>query len=127
MKMRNLKALGLAAASTLTALPAAAQSILGDLPIIGQPQPGGIGFQPAATSLAEEVHWLDGFLLVIITVIVLFVTGLILWVAFRYNRKSNPVAAEFTHNSPLEVAWTVVPILILVGIGAFSLPVLFDQ
>jgi len=127
MKMRNLKALGFAAAATLTALPATAQSILGDLPIIGQPQPGGIGFQPAATSLAEEVHWLDGFLLVIITVIVLFVTGLILWVVFRYNRKSNPEAAEFTHNSPLEIAWTVVPILILVVIGAFSLPVLFDQ
>ena len=54
MKMRNLKALGFAAAATLTALPATAQSILGDLPIIGQPQPGGIGFQPAATSLASR-------------------------------------------------------------------------
>ncbi len=127
MQMRSPKALVTAAAAILTALPAGAQSILGELPIIGQPQPGGIGFQPAATRLAEEIHWLDGFLLVIITIIALFVTGLIAWVAVRYNRKANPVAAEFTHNSPLEVAWTVVPILILVGIGAFSLPVLFDQ
>ncbi|CTQ31504.1 cytochrome c oxidase subunit II [Jannaschia rubra] len=126
MKMPTLKALGLAAA-TLTALPAQAQSILGELPIIGQPQPGGIAMQPAATSLAVELHWLDNFVLVIISAITLLVTALLIWVILRYNKRSNPKAAEFTHNSPLEVAWTVVPILILVGIGAFSLPVLFDQ
>nr|WP_281494084.1 cytochrome c oxidase subunit II [Jannaschia sp. S6380] len=97
------------------------------MPIIGEPQHGGIGFQPAATSLAAEIHWLDAFLLVVITVIALFVTGLIAWVIVRYNRRSNPNPAQFTHNSPLEVTWTVVPILILVAIGAFSLPVLFDQ
>ncbi|MFO6464606.1 cytochrome c oxidase subunit II [Jannaschia sp. KMU-145] len=111
----------------LTAIPAAAQGFLGDLPIIGTPQEGGIGFQPATTSLAAEIHWLDAFLLVIITVIALFVTGLLAWVVIRYNRKSNPEPARFTHNSPLEVTWTVVPIVILVVIGAFSLPVLFDQ
>ena len=110
--------------------PAAARTaaeIFGELPIIGQPQYGGIGFQPAATSLAAELHWLDAYLLVIITVIAVFVTGLLGWVIFRYNRRSNLVPARFTHNSPLEVTWTIVPILILVSIGAFSLPVLFDQ
>jgi cytochrome c oxidase subunit 2 len=57
----------------------------------------------------------------------LFVVGLIAWVALRYNAKANPTPATFTHNSPLEVAWTIVPIVILVFIGAFSLPVLFKQ
>lgn len=127
MKMPKLKAAGLFAATTLTPFVASAQSILGELPIIGQPQAGGIGFQPAATSLAAEIHWLDNFLLVIITAIALFVTGLLAWVVIRYNKNANKEPATFTHNSPLEVAWTIVPILILVGIGAFSLPVLFDQ
>ncbi len=116
-------------AATLT-LPASAQEApipFEELQIIGQPVPGGTGFQPAVTRLAAEIHWLDTFLLFIITAIVLFVTALIGWVIFRYNRKRNPEPAGFTHNSPLEVAWTVVPILILVAIGAFSLPVLFDQ
>jgi cytochrome c oxidase subunit 2 len=122
-----------AAAALAGALPAAAQDappfepFFADLPVIGTPQPGGIGFQPATTSLAEELQWLDGFLLVIITVIALFVTGLIAWCILRFRRSRNPDPSRFTHNSPLEVTWTVVPILILVGIGAFSLPVLFDQ
>ena len=127
MKMPRLSALIAGLTTPLAAMPAFAQGVLGELPIIGQPHPGGIAFQPATTSIAADIHWLDGFLLVIITVIALFVTGLIGWVVFRYNRKSNPEPARFTHNSPLEVTWTVVPILILVGIGAFSLPVLFDQ
>ncbi|WP_179378853.1 cytochrome c oxidase subunit II [Jannaschia marina] len=127
MQMPSFKAAGLTAALALAPFAASAQSILGDLPVIGEPQAGGTGFQPAATSLATEIHWLDTFLLVIITIIALFVTALIAWVVVRYNRKANSDPATFTHNSPLEVAWTIVPILILVGIGAFSLPVLFDQ
>ena len=66
-------------------------------------------------------------LLVIITVITVFVTGLLIYVIMRYNARRNPNPAGFTHNSPLEVAWTVVPIVILVFIGAFSLPILFKQ
>ncbi|TFL18756.1 cytochrome c oxidase subunit II [Jannaschia formosa] len=129
MTVKTLRAaLGAAAIAPFAALPAAAQSFdFGPLPIIGQPQNGGIGFQPAATSIARDVHWLDAFLLVAITIIAIFVTGLIAWVVLRYNAKVNAVPARFTHNSPLEVTWTIVPILILVGIGAFSLPVLFDQ
>ena len=97
------------------------------LEIIGSPKQGGIGFQPAVTELASDLHWLDGMILVIITAITLFVTALIAWVAFRYNAKRNPDAASFTHHTPIEIAWTVVPIVILVFIGAFSLPVLFKQ
>ncbi|WP_193141811.1 MULTISPECIES: cytochrome c oxidase subunit II [unclassified Meridianimarinicoccus] len=109
------------------ATAAQAQDVLGDLPTIGKPAPGGIGFQDAATELARELQWLDGFLLVIITAIVIFVTALLIYVMVRYNSKTNPTPAGFTHNSPLEVAWTIVPILILVFIGAFSLPILFKQ
>ena len=106
---------------------ATAQDVNQELEIVGRPLQGGTGFQPAATEIARDVQWLDGMLLVIITAITLFVTGLLAWVAIRYNQKKQAEPATFTHNSPLEVAWTVVPIVILVFIGAFSLPVLFKQ
>lgn len=114
----------LAALAAFSALPARAQD---GLEIIGKPEQGGIGFQPAATELARDLQWLDGMILVIITAITIFVCALLLIVIFRYNRKSNPEPSSFTHNQPLEVAWTIVPIVILVFIGAFSLPVLFKQ
>ena len=66
-------------------------------------------------------------ILAIITVITLFVVALLAIVIVRYNRRANPTPATFTHNSPLEIAWTVIPIVILVFIGAFSLPILFKQ
>lgn len=105
-------------------MPAFAES---GLEIIGQPVADGIGFQPAATKLARDLQWLDGMVLIIITAITVFVLGLLAYVILRYNRKANPVPETFTHNSSVEVAWTVIPIVILVFIGAFSLPVLFDQ
>ncbi|WP_420861074.1 cytochrome c oxidase subunit II [Algirhabdus cladophorae] len=114
--------MGLVAATSVSA-----QEALEGLETVGKPVPGGLGFQPAATEIARNVFWLDGFLLVIITAISLFVTALLAYVVVRFNRKSNPEAATFTHNSPLEVAWTVIPIFILVVIGSFSLPVLFHQ
>jgi cytochrome c oxidase subunit 2 len=116
----GLTALGMAG---LFATASSAQ----DLPVIGRPVPQGIDFQPAATELARELQWLDGFILVIITVITLFVTALMAWVILRHNSRANPKPARFSHNTPIEIAWTVIPILILVVIGAFSLPVLFKQ
>ena len=114
--------------ASLAALPAAAQSVAGqELEVIGVPTDRGTGFQPAATDIASRLQWLDGMLLVIITIIVLFVLGLMAWCIVRFNRKANPEAASFTHNTPIEIAWTVVPIAILVLIGSFSLPVLFHQ
>ncbi|NBD29967.1 MAG: cytochrome c oxidase subunit II [Alphaproteobacteria bacterium] len=120
--------LGLAAAmATAYAGAASAQQALNDLEIIGTPTQGGTGFQPAATELARDLQWLDGMILVIITIITLFVVGLLAWVILRYNQRANKEPATFTHNSPLEVAWTVIPIVILVFIGSFSLPTLFKQ
>ncbi|WP_299293551.1 cytochrome c oxidase subunit II [uncultured Tateyamaria sp.] len=106
------------------AAPAWAQD---GLEVIGRPVDGAMGFQPAATEVARRLQWLDGMILVIITVITLFVVGLLAWVVIRYNAKRNPEPASFTHNTPVEIAWTVIPIVILVFIGAFSLPTLFHQ
>jgi cytochrome c oxidase subunit 2 len=114
--------------ASLSATAASAQSAPGEgLEIIGAPVDGAMGFQPAATELARDLQWLDGMLLVIITAITVFVLGLLFYVIVRYNRRTNADPARFTHNTPIEVAWTVVPIVILVFIGAFSLPVLFKQ
>ncbi|WP_245820418.1 cytochrome c oxidase subunit II [Flavimaricola marinus] len=124
---RTFKLLGTSLLTAFAGAAASAQTAIEDLPIIGQPTDGVMGWQPAATELARDIHWLDGMLLVIITIITLFVTGLLAWVIMRFNAKSNPTPASFTHNSPLEVAWTILPVVILVFIGAFSLPILFKQ
>lgn len=117
-------AMGLAGAGMLAGT-ALAQDVLGELPVIGKPVAKGMGFQPAATELARDQQWLDHFVLIIITLITIFVCALLLIVIFRYNSRSNPVPAKFTHNTPVEIVWTLVPVLVLVVIGAFSLPALF--
>jgi cytochrome c oxidase subunit 2 len=97
------------------------------LETIGKPEPKGMGFQFPATELMRDLVWLDNFLLVIITVISVFVTCLLAYAAFKFHRSRNDTPGTFTHHSVLEVAWTVVPVGILVVIGAFSLPILFKQ
>ena len=110
-------------ATALSSLPAKAQ----ELEIIGKPVNGGTGFQSPATSLAEGIQSLDYMILVIISVICVFVAGLLVYCIVRYNQRTNPTPARFSHYTPVEIAWTLGPILILVFIGAFSLPVLFKQ
>lgn len=127
---KNMRALStfFGSTATLGGLVAAGAAMAQEsLPVVGRPVDGLMGFQPPATELARDLQGLDHMLLILITVITVFVTGLLAWVVIRYNRKRNATPATFTHNSPLEVAWTVVPIVILVFIGAFSLPVLFKQ
>ncbi len=129
----TLTGLATTVAASLASFAASAQTAetppdgIGGLPVVGRPVDGAIGFQPAATELARDIHWLDGLLLWIIVPIVLLVTLLLVWCILRYNEKRNPKPARFTHNSPLEITWTIVPILILVVIGSFSLPILFKQ
>ena len=121
--MKNLfSTTGLLAA--FAAAPALAQE---NLEIIGAPIDGKMGFQPAATELARDIHALDNLLLIVITIITVFVTALMLWCIYRFNKKRNPEAASFTHHTTVEVLWTVVPIVVLVFIGAYSLPILFKQ
>jgi len=117
---------GLTAAS-LTALGAGTAMAQDSSTVIGRPVAGGMGFQPSATELARDIVWLDSMVHWISTGIVAFVVLLLLIVIVRYNSKANPKSARFTHNTPVEVAWTLIPIVILVFIGAFSLPILFKQ
>ena len=116
-----------AVTATLATGAAVAQTAPEGLEIIGAPEAGGTGFQPATTNLAEQIHFLDNLLLWISAIIVVFVCGLLAWVILRHNARSNPTPASFSHNTPIEVTWTLVPLAILVFIGAFSLPVLFNQ
>jgi len=78
------------------------------------PRPWEMAMQPAGGPLkAQEIALHDG-VLVLITLITLFVGGLLVWVMWRYNAKRNPTPSELSHNTTLEVLWTVIPILILV-------------
>ncbi|MDE0751827.1 MAG: cytochrome c oxidase subunit II [Planktomarina sp.] len=106
---------------------AQAQENFQGLETIGKPAPMGIGFQFPATELMRDVVWLDNFLLIIITAISVFVTLLLAYAAFKFHASRNKTPGTFTHNSVVEVLWTVVPVLILVVIGVFSLPILFKQ
>ncbi|MEO0372211.1 MAG: cytochrome c oxidase subunit II [Pseudomonadota bacterium] len=121
------KLFSLMAIAAATGLTSATAALAEDLETIGKPIPGGLNFQPAVTELMEDIVWLDTMLLVIITVISVFVCALLAICIVRFNRRANPEPSSFTHNSPLEIAWTIGPIVILVFIGSFSLPVLFKQ
>ena len=94
---------------------------------IGEPTPGGIDLQPGVTDLRNQAIWFHNIILLpIITIITLFVLGLLVWVVIRYNKRANPVPAKWSHNTAVEVAWTLIPVLILVVISIFSFRLLFD-
>lgn len=84
---------------------------------MGQPVPWQINLQDAATPVMENIHSFNILLLTIITAIVLFVLVLLVVVVLRYNERSNPEPSKTSHNTLIEVAWTVVPVLILVAIA----------
>ena len=124
---QRLAGLGATLSATLLAGAVAAQDAISDLPIVGAPHPEGIGFQPAATVTAREQQWLDHMLMILCAAVVALVMVLLLISIVRFNSRANPTPARFTHNTPLEIAWTLIPVLILVVLGSFSLPVLFKQ
>jgi cytochrome c oxidase subunit 2 len=86
-----------------------------------------LGMQPAVSPMRERIDSLHDMVLVIITVISLFVLGLLLWVILRYNVKANPVPSKTTHNTLIEVIWTGVPILILLTIAIPSFKLLYFE
>jgi cytochrome c oxidase subunit 2 len=94
---------------------------------LGQPTDGELGLQISASPIMDEISSLFSIVNIIITIIVLFVLVLMLYVMFRFSEKRNPTPSRTTHNSILEVAWTIVPILILVGISIPSFHLLFNQ
>jgi cytochrome c oxidase subunit 2 len=93
----------------------------------GQPSPWEMGFQKAATPIMEQITSFHTYVTIIITLIALFVMVLLLLVMRRFNEKANPEPSRTTHHTPLEIAWTVVPILILVAIAIPSFRLLFAQ
>ena len=104
--------LWITAVASIMAQASVAQDALQGLERVGKAVPKGIGFQPAATELARDQQWLENMVNIIIITICLFVTVLLAAIIVRYNNRANPTAARFTHNSPLEVTWTIVPIII---------------
>ena len=107
--------------------PAKGVDVDQELELIGVPIPDGINFQPSVTEVARDAIWLDNILLVISALIVIFVLGLLLYVILKFNASSNKIPSQVTHNTPIEIIWTIIPIVILVGIGIISLPILFKQ
>jgi cytochrome c oxidase subunit 2 len=91
----------------------------------GQPSPWQLGFQHAATPVMENIVWFHDFLLWLMTAITLFVLVLLVIVFVRFNARANPTPSRTTHNTVLEVAWTLVPVIILVSIAVPSFKLLF--
>jgi cytochrome c oxidase subunit 2 len=95
---------------------------------IGQPIPGAWELQPQVTELGQSAKWFHNVLLVpIITVISLFVLGLLIWVAYRYRAARNPVSSKTSHNTLIEIIWTLAPVLILLFIAVPSIRLLARQ
>lgn len=119
------KKMGAVSAAAMALLPAVSGAQeLGT----GQPAPGQFNLQGSVTPIMDSITaFHDGVLMWTITLIVLFVLALLIIVALRFNAKSNPVPARFTHNTLIEIVWTVLPVLILVIIAIPSFGVLSDQ
>ena len=93
----------------------------------GVPTPWQLGLQPAASPIMEQIHSFHTYVTIIITLIALFVLGLLVYVMARFNERRNPEPSRTTHNTPLEIAWTIIPVLILVAIAIPSFRLLFAQ
>jgi cytochrome c oxidase subunit 2 len=93
-----------------------------------QPVDKGYALQAPVTEVARDITaFHDYILLPIIVLISLFVAGLLAYCVIRFNKQANPVPAKFTHNTTVEIVWTLIPVLILVGISAFSFPLLYKE
>lgn len=122
-RRRGLAALmGAGAGLGLGGLAAVAQEV------VGIAKPWQLGFQEAASPIMERVAaFHDGFLLPVITVITIFVLGLLIYIMLRFNARANPTPSRTTHNTTLEIIWTVVPVLILLAIAVPSFRLLYFQ
>lgn len=119
--MRIKAALGVLISTILFMIPSAlAQEV--NAPVDGQ-----LGLTEPATPVMENIVWFHDILLWIITIISAVVLGLLIWVMIRYNEKSNPTPSKFSHNTVVEVIWTAVPVVILIGIAIPSFQLLYKQ
>ncbi len=99
----------------------------GGAALAGQPEPWQLGLQKGATAVMDNIIWFHDFLLWVITAITVFVLALLIYIAVKFNARANPVPSRTTHNTTIEVIWTVVPVLILVAIAVPSFRLLFYQ
>lgn len=125
MKLHNAHKLGIWAAGLLCAALALAAPALADIP--GQPSPWGVGMQIGVTEIMGQIKWFERYTLIIITIITLFVLALLLYVMIRYRAHRNPTPSRVTHNTMVEVVWTIVPVLILVAIAFPSFRLLYNE
>jgi cytochrome c oxidase subunit 2 len=119
---------GIFSLATCSPFAALAQQANIQPPGDGYPAPGQIGMQTANSPIADEIHFFhNDILLPIITIICLFVLALLVYVVLRFNEKANPVPSRTTHHTLLEVAWTIIPVMILVVIAIPSFRLLTHQ
>jgi cytochrome c oxidase subunit II len=121
MTMSSKRILGFATAAAMVFSPLSAFAEA------GKAVPWQLGLQDSVTPVADYIHWFHNILLVIITVICLFVLALLVIVVVKFNSKANPVPSKTTHHAGLEVAWTIIPVLILAGIAIPSIRLLYLQ
>ncbi len=86
-----------------------------------------MNLREGVTEVSRDIYWLHNFVNVIIIAITIFVLGLLGYVAIRFNERAHPVPSRTTHNTAIEIAWTVVPVLILIVIALPSFKLLFKQ
>jgi len=125
-RLRRLVPAAAAVAALGAVLGLGADPVLADAGS-GYASPGQIGLQTAVTEVARDIHSFYDFVNVIIIAITLFVLALMIYVMVRFRESANPTPSKVTHNTFLEVAWTVVPILILVAIAIPSFKLLMLQ
>jgi len=121
----SVRKIGAAVSAFFLSAFCGAMAFAQDAPVIGAPEPGGLGLQVSASPVKEQLGDFHTLLLVIITGITLFVTALLVYVMLRFNRRANPEPSKNTHNTLLEVAWTVIPVIILAVIAVPSFKVLY--
>ena len=112
-----------------SSLPVAAVLAAGGIAFagLGQPSPWQMGFQQSAAPTMDDIIWFHNFVLWIIVAITVFVLALLVIVMVKFNARANPTPSRTTHNTLLEVAWTVIPVVILVVIAIPSFRILFVQ
>ena len=118
--LKRLTVLAMAMVAILTGAQAA-------LAGLGQPSPWQVGLQQSASPVMDNIIWFHDFLLYIITGIAGFVLILLVVVMVRFNARTNPIPSRTTHNTLIEIAWTLIPIVILMFIAVPSFKLLFLQ
>ena len=121
--MLVLKRLAVVAVTMLAIVASEGAALAG----LGQPSPWQIGLQQSASPVMENIVWFHDFLLYIITAITVFVLVLLVIVIVRFNARANPIPSRTTHNTLIEIAWTIIPIVILMVIAVPSFKLLFFQ